>query len=257
MKKKAKEYDFTIHSKNEKLFTLNDVVWDFVKKYKLSTNSTEEYESKRIEQYRKAIQKFAQNIKNEDGTSLLESAKARGAKMLKDKRSQYCFTYDERSNIILSKEALEYSLNYTEDEKIKKEVQKKLNLEAEVAETHEKYRQFLKQGGFPEDELYTPVPCTSDDENITSSDIMLTTLFELFYEPLDIKQLGNDLFNSHHYGGNTETLESLESRIRLSDKNHYVTIRKTPNKALEPILDMLADKIADRIFKKMNESTSK
>lgn len=78
--------------------------------------------------------------------------------------------------------------------------------------------------------------------------LMITELFELFFTPIDASYI-TDRNNASFYGGDTANAESIAATRRLRRKENYYQFNPD-NPRLNKILDMLADKIAERIANK-------
>lgn len=247
-------------ARNEKnrLFSLNEVVREAIYRYQLKIDKYD-YEMDVVpEIYRKKILAFADNIRYEKGgPSIKEIAHNRHPKDHEDKRSQYFFTYNDKEAILTAPEARKYFIDHTTLDSIKNTFKYKDYLDEQLEQVHQKYEDYQKKDGIPLDEPYIGDYPRHIDELEELINIKLTALFELFFDPINYDLLSEDMENSYRYGGNTETLTTLESKLRHKNPHNYYTLRQVPSKELDFVLDILADRMADRITDKILKKIGK
>ncbi len=230
----------------EQKYSLKDIILEAMEKFEVG----DEYEIKQNEEVvipdriRKQFETYVKNTRNQEGKTLWEASEDHE---YKDANKKLChfFTEKEKNEIIYSNEIHDYLIARSNSEKIKN-LPKRKELQEKIAEAKEEWQKAQEEAGFfPEP--YTGTIPSGTDVMTEKNMIMFTALFELFFNPIDEKLLSDDIFNSSYYGGDTETMASMESRLRRMDLHNYYTPRKEISEELNIILDALADKIADRL----------
>ena len=228
----------------EQKYSLNDIILEAMKKFEIE----DEYQEKIPDRIRKRFEKYVKETKNQEGKTLWDASedhdyKKSGEK--KDEKSYHFFTEKVKDEIIYSDEMYDYLIARSSSEKIKNLPKRKL-LQEKIAKTKEDWQKAQKDAGLPP-EPYTGTIPSGTDVITEKNMIMFTALFELFFNPIDEKLLSDDIFNSSYYGGDTETMASMESKLRHMDLHNYYTPRKEVSETLDVILDTLADKIVSKI----------
>ena len=93
---------------------------------------------------------------------------------------------------------------------------KRKQLQKEIDKAKEDWQNAQREAGFLP-EPYIGIMPSETDVMTEKNKIMFTALFELFFEPIDGKLLSDDIFNSSYYGGDNETLDSIQSKLRHTD----------------------------------------
>lgn len=198
---------------------------------------------------RKQFETYVHHTRNQEGKTLWEASEDRKNKKA-NKKSFYFFTEKEKNEILSSAEIYDYLIERSTSENIKN-MPKRKQLQKEIDKAKEDWQNAQREAGFLP-EPYIGIMPSETDVMTEKNMIMFTALFELFFEPIDGKLLSDDIFNSSYYGGDNETLDSIQSKLRHTDLRNYCSPRKEINKTLDNILDVLADKVADRVVDKIN-----
>lgn len=138
-----------------------------------------------------------------------------------NKKLFHYFTADRMKEIIYSDEIY----NYLHKQKYNCSLPTAQELNEMIAESERNYVKFCKDHNFRVDHYVGEIP--KEEELIQKSNaIMLTALYELFFEPLDLKLLYNDIYNESVYGGNSLTKEVILSQLRSKDYHNYIIPKK-------------------------------
>lgn len=224
----------------EQKYSLNDIILEAMEKFKVE----DEYQEKIPDRIRKQFETYVQNTKNQEGKTLWEASEDHSYKDA-NKKSYHFFTEKEKDEIIYSDEIYDYLITRSNSEKIRN-LPKRKQLQKEINKAKEDWQKAQKEAGFLP-EPYTGTIPSATDVMAEKNMIMFTALFELFFNPIDEKLLSDDIFNSSYFGGDTETMASMDSKLRHMDLHNYYTPRKEVSKELDNILDALADKIVNKI----------
>lgn len=224
----------------ERKYSLNDIILEAMEKFDFEN----EYQEKIPDRIRKEFETYVRNTKNQEGKTLWEASEDHEYKDA-NKKSFHFFTKKEKDEIIYSDEIYDYLIERSSSEKIRK-LPKRKQLQKEIDKIKEDWQKARREAGFLP-EPYIGVTPSETDIMTEKSMIMFTALFELFFNPINEKLLSDDIFNSSYYGGDTETMASMNSRLRHMDLHNYYTPRKEVSEELDNILDALADKIVNKI----------
>ena len=216
----------------------------FQKKTQLETNMAKTKKEIPPERYRKKFETYVKTEKNKSGKTLWDASVDRTYKRSNSKTFHF-FTKQQMEDILYSDIIYDYCITNSSSDKIKSSRTRK-ELQKLVDEEKRKWDEIKQEPDMTGLFGGGTVP-TETDFYIEKSMIMLEALFELFFEPINGELLQKDMVNSSYYGGDTETAESMESKLRHSDFHNYYSIREKANSILDPILDILADKIANRM----------
>ena len=224
----------------ERKYALNDIILEAMEKFHFENLNGEKIPTS----IRKEFEAYVHQTRNQEGKTLWEASVDRNNKKANDK-SFHFFTEKEKNEIIFSDKIYDYLIERSTSENIKT-MPKRKQLQQEIEKAKEDWQNAQREAGFLP-EPYIGIMPSETDVMTEKNMIMFTALFELFFEPIDGKQLSDDIFNSSYYGGDTETIVSMESKLRHMDLHNYCSPRKEINKTLDNILDVLADKVADKV----------
>lgn len=224
----------------EKKYTLNDIILEAMEKFEIE----DKYGERIPDKLRKHFESYVKNTNNQEGKTLWDASEDRGYKDA-NKKSFHFFTEKVKDEIIFSDEIYDYLITRSSSEKIRN-LPKRTQLQEEIRKAKEDWQNAQRNAGFVL-EPYTGIVPSQTDILTEKNMIMFTALFELFFNPIDDELLSDDIFNSSYYGGDTETMASMSSKLRHMDLHNYYTPRKEVSKELDVILDTLADKIVSKI----------
>ncbi len=117
---------------------------------------------------------------------------------------------------------------------------------AEVEEIRDRWRRDVAENPWMP-EHYTPEFLTDEEFKLTKNQIMLESLYGLFFEEIDTKMLRSDMVKALYYGGDRVTISSLQSTERLKDYNNYVVRSANRNRLREDVANQIAERVADKV----------
>lgn len=229
----------------DKKYTLDEIIFEAMEKFEIEDIFDDKRTGKAPVHIRKKFESYVKETKDSTGKSLWDLA-VDTEYVDANKRSFHFFTKEQKDNIIFSNDIYDYLIKRSNSDRIKSQCTR-AQLKEMAKNEEDRWRNALKEAGFPEEYSYTGTVPSASEVATEQNTIMFTALFELFFEPLNTELLSNDIFNTSYYGGDTETIASMDSKLRHSNLHNYYTPRKEISKELNIILDALADKIAERL----------
>lgn len=228
----------------EQKYTLDEIIFEAMKRFEIPDEYEDEKHGKAPDRFRKKFENYVKTQTDKTGKTLWEAAEDHEYEK-SNKKSFHFFTEKVKNEIIYSDKIYDYLIAQSKSEKIKNlPTRKSLNKMVEKAK--EDWENALAQADFPS-QVYTGITPSEKDIMEEKNSIMFTALFELFFDPIDEKLLSDDIFNSYYYGGNTETADTMSSKLRHADLHNYFSPRTEVSETLDIILNALADKIAEKI----------
>lgn len=208
----------------EEKYTLDEVILEGMRIFQISANDNYSYSrNKRVpEAFRKKFESYVKKERPKDnpGKTFWDEAVDETIKKGNKKLFHY-FTADRMKEIIYSDEIY----NYLHKQKYNCSLPTAQELNEMIAESERNYVKFCEDHNFRVDHYVGEIP--KEEELIQKSNaIMLTALYELFFEPLDLKLLYNDIYNESVYGGNSLTKEVILSQLRSKDYHNYIIPKK-------------------------------
>lgn len=227
---------------SQKKYTLNEVIREAMTFYEVKIKDP------RLDatRFRKKFENYLKNTLDNNGISLWEKSIDHDYEFA-NKKSFHFFTSDQMMKIIGSDEIYDYMKNESSNSKIK-ELPSRAEIMDDVYDSHKRWNDFQQETGMP-DYHYVGITPKETDLWTLQINIMLEALFNLFFEPLKIELLTRDYDNSCLYGGNTETFQTMYSKLRLRDYTNYYS----PKKDLDSLTNQLLDILVEKIAKKLND----
>lgn len=234
-------------------YSLADIIEEGMKRFHVAEGKKDGSTSKVPEKFVKKFKAYlaSDETKDEEGRTLWDRSEDKGNPRATGNLNHF-FTEEEKDQILSSPAIYRYMRKHSGafDKDGSGKFATYAEMVAEVDEIHDRWRQMrTEEPWMPES--YTPSPLTDEEYVRTKNQIMIEALYGLFFEDIDVKMLHSDMEKANYYGGDTETISSLQSKERLKNLNNYVVRSAVGNTLREDVADQIAEKVANKISDKL------
>ncbi len=232
-------------------YTLNEVVFRAMDIYGISRSQDAAGGNMPPAPYLKKISTFVHKTKWNSNKTLWEEAEDKsypGA----NKKSYHFFSKEQMEFIIYADEIRVYFLSHADDKKVRSLPIK--TLFKLVEDEHKDWEEY-SMNTFGSFHNYYGMEISEGDYNAIKSALMQEALFGLFYT-FNERLFSDDLNNSYRYGGNNETIATMDSKLRSKNYRNYYTARTEVSEDLFIVLDTFSQKIAEHLEKNLADQTA-